>query len=193
MKKIFLSLMALLMFSVTPTLADTETNYIKSILEVGYEYSVAGFVSAVSYGDSTTVENFLKSGYNPNMKIAKVPVVFYATTNEKEKTLDVLLSNGADVNTTFGNVTLLTRAIELKNMKLVNVLLKHHVDVNKATFGLTPLNFALLNKNVEIAKALINAGAKVDKTSLKYSKRTKDTVFIEHLYSLYNAENKIVK
>ena len=70
MKKLLLALFALLMFATVPAMADTETDYIKSIIEVGYDYSKVGFESAVSYGDSRTVENFIKSGYNPNMKIA---------------------------------------------------------------------------------------------------------------------------
>ena len=193
MKKLLLALFALLMFAAVPAIADTETDYIKSIIEVGYDYSKVGFESAVSYGDSRTVENFIKSGYNPNMKIAGVPVTFCAVINEKPATLDLLLANGADSNATVGKVTLLASAIKLKNTQLVNVLLKHKADVNKPSMGLTPLNLALLYKNIEMSKLLIKSGAVVDNASLRYAKRTKDTVFIEYIYNIYNKEMKLEK
>ena len=128
-----------------------------------------------------------------NMLCFLVAKIWHFDVNVKRIDGDVLLANGADSNATVGKVTLLASAIKLKNTQLVNVLLKHKADVNKPSMGLTPLNLALLYKNIEMSKLLIKSGAVVDNASLRYAKRTKDTVFIEYIYNIYNKEMKLEK
>lgn len=139
--------------------------------ETGYEYSKRGFASAVALGDVSVVDNFLKAGFNPNEKVAGMPIAFYAVFNEKNDVLEKLLKAGANPNTSWGKVSLLTASIELNNIGAVKILSENGADINKTTFKLTPLNYALYQKHSEIASLLLDKGAVADKKSLNFAKK----------------------
>lgn len=183
MKKLFV-LLSLFLFFCIEAFAD-ESLLKDRINERGYECSLRGYASAVSYGDIEAVSDFLQIGYSPETKVIKVPVVFYAVFNEKPEVLEMLLRAGANPNSTCGKVSLLTASIEVGNKDLIKVLIKNKADINKEVFKLTPLNFSLIKKDKDIAKMLMQAGAKPDKDSIKYAKRLKDEQFTQYTEGIF--------
>jgi len=191
MKKLLILLLMLVLNVGTAYCEQTVQNDIsKTIAEIGYQNSDKGFASAIALGDINAVNKFLDAGFNPNMKIRKLPASFYAVFNEKTDVLDLLLSRGANPDATWGKVSLLTASVELNNNDLVKVLVKNKADINKTAFKVTPLNYAILRKHEAIVSTLLDAGAIPDKKSLRYSKKLKNETLEKNIKIIYEKNKK---
>jgi len=172
MKKIVAILMISLLFSGTG-FANTDDDLtpkeqiIKQIISNNYNYTPIGFFEAISDGNTSCVDLFLKSGYDPNTTNMKIPAIYFAITKKQPKIVEQLLNAGVSPNSTVQGRSLLNAAISSKNPETVKVLIWHGANVNEESWGITPLNLALKKKNAEMVTSLINAGARVDEEAIK--------------------------
>ncbi len=195
MKKLLIFAFSLLLLTLNSSAfaQDNKVQYENAITENGYEYSEKGFATAISYGDYVVVDNFLKSGYDANLKINGLPSTFYAVLKQKQTTLEQLLQAGANPDVTWGKLSLLLFTIEQNNPYLTEIVIEHNADINKSVYGISPLNYALMKKNSEIAKILLSSGAVPDKASLKYVKKTKNSELFELVQKSYDEHNNYFK
>uniref|UniRef100_Q47A32 Ankyrin n=1 Tax=Dechloromonas aromatica (strain RCB) TaxID=159087 RepID=Q47A32_DECAR len=125
------------------------------------------YVASGSDYHAKVVESLLKSGANPNIRIANSLVPLHMATSEGAiKTVEVLLDHKAEINiATSDGTTPLHLGITLgknDNRKdVVALLLKNGANVNTLNIrsGMTPLTEAINRNDVDIVKLLISNGA----------------------------------
>lgn len=160
---------------------------IKQIIAENYEYNVAGMKRAITNGNVKMVELYLKAGFDPNMTYLKIPMLFYAISQNQLTVSEKLINAGAIVNSQVGSRTALKEAIATKNIDLVNLLIRNGANVNAKT-GETPLCYALKKKNSQAVTSLIKHGAAVDEEALKYALKIKDNTVKNLVLNTYKKQ-----
>lgn len=192
MKKILISLAVVLSLSTIvyantaiDEKAATQLYYRTEIIAQKIPYTNKGFAYAVRSGNADLTEMFLKSGYNPNSKYLKLPMLFYAVFSGEPKVADLLLTYGAEVDATYLDQTALIAAIDRKEPGIVDVLIKHKADINRGDGAFTPLNYALKKKQPDVIESLLKAGAAPDDESLIRALKNKDANIKELVLKKY--------
>ena len=115
------------------------------------------FVSAGARGDLITLDKFLTSGMNPNIKstIGGVTALRLAIQNERWYTVKMLLAKGADPNSG------LQSAISKGRLDIIKMLVDKGANVNaKSDYSFSPLQRAIKYGDRTIINYLHSKGAR---------------------------------
>lgn len=135
----------------------------EEIRSAGLPETEDAFAGASVAGDTTSIRNFLKVGFSPDVRDRKgVPVLVSAIRNNNPEAGEVLLSRGADPNAMSEDrgTTALMEAASLGNLHLIEMLLGHGANPDlRSKSGRTALMLAVSEGNRDAAAALLSAGA----------------------------------
>lgn len=148
---------------------------IKQIIEKHYNYDSTGLLKALKDGNTDCVNLFIESGFNPNMTIMKMPLIYWAIKFKKPDIVEKLLAAGVNPNQEVSGKTLMAHAIATQNTETVKSLIKHGAKVNDMSAGKSLLTLALSKKSAEISELLVKAGANVDEAAFKKAQKINDS------------------
>ncbi len=133
------------------------------IRAAGLPETEAAFAGAAASGDTTSIQNFLKIGFSPDIRDEKgVPVLVAAIRNNSPATGEILLNRGADPNSISDDrgTTALMEAASLGNRDVVDMLLSHGANPDiRSKSGRTALMLAVSEGKRDVAEALLSSGA----------------------------------
>jgi ankyrin repeat protein len=135
------------------------------LAQIGYSFTIEGYMSAVRKGDIKAINAFLNSGMELNTRNAFGSTALHAAADSNQLgALNVLLARGAELEATSTNLqTALYRAALANNAAVAGRLIEAGANTNATTLeGATPLFAAANNNNRNLAEMLLKNGANVN-------------------------------
>ncbi len=130
------------------------------------QYSGQDAINAISSGQYTILQDFLRQGNNPDGLYgqSQIPLLHYAVSLGKADAVKIILEAGADIEKVFERETPLMIAVLFNQKAIVNLLLKYNAAINgHNNEGETAFILAAKENNVEIMKLLYEKGADINK------------------------------
>ncbi len=148
---------------------DTKTSARKELEAKGITYSQESFINAVSDGNQSYVDLFIKAGIDVNAKnnSGSTPLLM-AVDRKSLITVEKLLKNGADVDMKgfVDDRTPLFQAAVVGDKEIAALLISKGADVNiKNKSGIPVIWQAIADANKNFVELLIDKGAKVNITT----------------------------
>ncbi|CAG9956662.1 unnamed protein product [Clonostachys rosea f. rosea IK726] len=131
--------------------------------------TLGGMHLAAYFGLDTIVKELVAIGHSPNvMNNCDKSPLWYAATNGKAETMNVLLAAGADVDGGSNVSTALYEASRIGSLNTVKLLLTAGANIEATSgnwAGYTPLQVAADKGHLEIVETLLAAGADANATA----------------------------
>ena len=108
-----------------------------------------GILRAIVKDDRKYIREQLINGLNPDMRVGKIPVIFFPIYLEKPDMLSIFLEFGANPNKTLMGESPLNFAIYRNSIPSAYKLIENGANINSKNAGKTPLDHALREKNYE--------------------------------------------
>ncbi len=137
----------------------------EALKEMGFPLTREAFIQTVKDGEILAVEQFLKSGFSPDLEDENgVPLLCLAARNKHRAVVSLLSRNGADINAVSmdrGNTALMDAAAAGEADILAD-LIEAGADLDiRSKAGQTALILSIGQKDEESTRMLIEAGASV--------------------------------